>query len=82
VDAAEQHGYRAITRHQVAKYANCSPALVSKYYISMDLLRNAVMAHAVRAENLRILAQGLADGNPLAVGASKALKHAALTRLA
>jgi hypothetical protein len=55
--------------------------MVNKCFGTIDGLRRAVMAEAVRTEDLSVLAQGLACGSEEARKASKVLKHRALEYL-
>lgn len=57
---AETHGYHQMTREQVARAADVSPALVSHYLGTMVEMRRTVMRAACASRNLPIIAQGLA----------------------
>ena len=62
VQVATDKGYQSLTRDHVAEAAGVSPALVTRYYYHMDLLRAAVLDEAVRQSNVRLVAEGLACG--------------------
>ncbi len=78
VELARHTGYNHLTRATVAGVAGVSEALVSHYFGSMDELKAAVMAEAVKRGVVEIVAQGLAAGNPAARSASEGLKQAAI----
>ena len=80
--AAATHGYRVFTRQQVADLAGVATGSVNNAFGTMDGLRDAVMAAAVDRGLVAIVAQGLADRHPAAVGAPPDLKQQALAQLA
>jgi len=76
------HGIGAVTRRAVADRAQCSLALVSYHFGSMQGLIDAVVEQAVIREDLRVLAQGLSVKNPKALKASATLRNRAAKCLA
>lgn len=78
---AKQHGYTNVTREQIAQRAECASGLVSFYFGTMVDLKRAIMSEAIRTRELRIVAQGIADGHPKAKRAPEELRHAALKHL-
>lgn len=68
------HDYRSITREMVADAAQVSPTLVTRYFSSMALLQAEIMETAICKDIPRIIAQGLANGDSIAVTACQALK--------
>ena len=80
VRIAEESGYAHITQADVAEAAGVSPGLVTRYF-TMTVLRTRIMSEAVRLEILPIVAQGLADGHPLATTAPTKLKNRAARTL-
>lgn len=84
VRLSEQHGYQQITRDAVAVEADSGYGSVNTHFSSMPALRRAVIGHAVKTENLIILAQFLADPNPdpLIPPLPRLLKRATLAFLA
>lgn len=74
VGIAATIGYQRVTRGEVARAAGVSRSLVTKYFCSMPMLRVEIMRQAVRHENLQVIAQGLANGDPIAVTASADVK--------
>jgi AcrR family transcriptional regulator len=78
---AARDGYQNMTRQAVADQAGCSAALVSRYFGTMPQLRRSVMRAAVARGDKRVLAQGLAVGDPNAVKATGAAKRVALESL-
>jgi AcrR family transcriptional regulator len=79
---AEVYGYTNITRQMVADRLGLAPGLVSHYFGTMDDLRRDVMRHAIKRENLRVVAQGVIAGHPVAMRAPRDLKSRALAALA
>jgi len=75
-------GYMHVTREDIALAAGCSPALVSHHLGTMKQMRRAIMGEAIRTANLRIIAQGLAHGDPRALGADPDLRSAAAASIA
>lgn len=63
VDLAVREGYRALTRDRVAEEAGTSTGLVSRYFLHMDLLREAVLTAAVDQRHVRLVAEGMACGD-------------------
>lgn len=78
---ARHHGYANVTREAIAQRAECATGLVSHYFGTMVDLKRAIMSEAVRTRELRIIAQGIADGHPKAKRAPEELRHAALKHL-
>jgi AcrR family transcriptional regulator len=81
VAEAKRHGYMNVTRHMIAERAGCTPALVPYYFGTMNELRRAIMSEAIRTRELRIVAQGIADGHPKAKRVPLELRQAALSSL-
>lgn len=80
--AARPGGWSKLTRDAVAKEAGCAEGLVSKYFGTMIAFRRSIMLAAIRAENLAVIAQGLATGNECAQKVDESLKRKALETLA
>lgn len=59
LDLAAASHFQTVTRDAVAEAAECSPGLVSRYFQTMDGLRDAIVAAAVERRVLRVVAQGL-----------------------
>jgi len=79
---AVTHGYRSVTRDHIGQAIGVSPTLVSYVFKTMPNLRRDIMREAVRTENLRVLAQGLAMRDPHARKASPELRQRAAQTLA
>ena len=79
---AGQRGYRNFTRQQVAAEAGVSAGSVNNAFVTMEGLRDAVMAAAVARGVVAVVAQGLADRHPAAIAAPAAVKDLALACLA
>jgi AcrR family transcriptional regulator len=81
VKLARHKGYTNVTRDDVARGANCSAALVSRYFSTMTKLRHSVMRAAVHGAVYEVIAQGLACKDRQAMKAPAALKQQALATL-
>lgn len=81
VGLAEANSYHSFTRSQVAKRAGCAEGLVNYYYETMAQLRRAVMGEAIRTRSLKIIAQGIAVGDPRTKKIPEELRQAALASL-
>lgn len=79
--AAAEHGYRRMTRDDVAAQGGVSAGLVSRYFGTMAKLRRTVMREAVKRGVASIVAEGLAERDPQAHKATDELKAAALLTL-
>ena len=71
-------GYRNVTRHEIARRAKCSVSLISYHFKDCENLHSAIMTDAVRDQDLKILAQGIIAGDPIAVAAPRSLKSRAI----
>lgn len=60
VKVAAKVGLMSLTRDQVAAESGISAALVTRYFTSMEGLRDAIVQRAVDTANYRILAEALA----------------------
>lgn len=78
---AEREGYMTMTREQIAAEAQCSPGLVSLHLGTMPAMRRMVMRAAVRQRVLRVVAQGLAMRDPVALKADATVRGAAVAGL-
>lgn len=79
---ASRHGYRRITRAQIAAHARISPGLINHYFVTIEALQHAMMAAAVAGKLLDIVAQGLAAQDPIALTAPAELRASAAQKLA
>ena len=79
---AAQSGYARVTREALATAAGVSPALVSHHMGTMVELRRDIMREAIRVQNLRVIAQGLAARDAHARKAPPELQARALASLA
>lgn len=78
---ANKYDLSAVTRSRVAASAGVSDATVSNAFGGMDALLVAVMSEAVSRPLLKVLAQGLAMGDPIALAAPDDVKYAALANI-
>ena len=81
VKLAKKEGFRKLTRAGIAQTAKVSTGLVSRYFGSMDKMKDEVMKVAVRERILPIVADGLADRHKVAVRAPEDLKRQAAESL-
>lgn len=78
---ARRVGYQQITRAGLAAAAGVSPALISRDFGTMDELRRVIMKEAIRAGDLKIVAQGLAAKDRVATRAPVEIKKRAAETL-
>lgn len=81
VRLSEAESYLGLTRKQLAKAAGTSPPLITRYFSNMDKLREAIMVEAVRLPALPVVAQGLANGCPIAKAAPPHVRADALASI-
>lgn len=76
---AERVGYNKLNRLMIVAElgGNITDGLVSRYFGQRHSLRQAVLHAGIQRQNLTILAQGLAAGDPTARAAPKELRKAA-----
>lgn len=79
---AEKLGLANLRRIDVATAASVSEALVSARLGTMVNLRRDVMRHAIKTKNLRVLGEGVACRDPVALKAPPDLRQQALASLA
>lgn len=77
---AERVGYHKLSRLMIVKEMNneISDGLVSRYFGQRHSLRQAVLQAGIQRGNIAIVAQCLAQGDPLAKQIPKALRTQAL----
>lgn len=73
--------YSRITRDEIAKKAGIPPTLITYHLGTMTDVRRQIMREAVRAECLRVIAQGLAARDRHALKAPEDLRQRALQSL-
>lgn len=79
---ARKCGLAKLTRERIAIAAGVSPGLVSHSLGTMANVRRDVMRQAVVTEDLRVVAEGLATRNPIAMKAPEALRTRAAAAMA
>lgn len=79
---ARKCGLANLTRDRIAAAAGVSAGLVSHRLGTMVNIRRDVMRHAVAAKDLRVVAEGLATRNPIALKAPEELRAAAAASMA
>lgn len=77
IAAAVKHGWLNFTRQHVADGAGVSAALVHHYLGDMPAIRKVVMRAAVKRGLARVVAEGMAVRDPVAMKASDEVKEAA-----
>lgn len=78
---AERDGYRSLTRDGLAEQAGVANGKINYVFSTMMQLRHAVMCAAVAREIKPIIAQGLANADPIATDAPEWLKRESLELL-
>ena len=78
---AELNGYYNVTRAAVASVAHCDEGLVSHYFGTMKCFKRAIMRTAIKQRRAKIVAQGMAAGDPHALRAPEDLKAEARAAL-
>jgi len=81
VSLARTRGYPNVYKHDIARLLGCSEATVNYHWQLMTKLRTAVMVHAIKTEDLIIIAQGLINQHPLAVKVPRELKQRAVASI-
>lgn len=81
VAIAADKGYANVTRDDIAARIGVTGTAVQYHFSTMGQLRVAMMRHAVKTENLAVIAQGLAAKDVHAAKASAPLKKAAIKHL-
>ena len=79
--AGEPGGFSTLTREKVAREADCSEGLVSRYYGTMPQFKRKIMRKAIELRELGIIAEGIATGNTYALSAPEELRREALETL-
>jgi len=54
--------YKSVTREKIAKYAKCSPALITHYFGNMKGLQRELIRFALRYDNFKVIVQALTNG--------------------
>lgn len=70
-------GLHNVTRDGVAERARVSTALVNRYWGTIAVLKDKVIALAVEREHLGIVAQAILDKHPVALAAPRRLQERA-----
>lgn len=81
--ASNPGGWARLTREAIAREADCSDGLVSRYLGDMPEARKAVMKYAIKEEILEIIVQSVAahDGYAVKKWLPSALKQRAIASL-
>ena len=78
---AKRSGLAAVSGKKIANVLGVQRPTVMYHIIDMATLRQDVMQEAVRTEMLAVIAQGLAVGDAIALGASTDLRRRAAEML-
>lgn len=77
IELSKTHGYRNITREEVAKASRVSESLINTYFGTIEELRQCVIRQAVIEEIPIIIAQHLAVADDNSINISSHLKELA-----
>ena len=69
------NGLAAVERKAVCEQAKVGAGTVNYHFQTMKYLRDEVLKLAIRDKNVRLVAQGVLEGNPLALTAPRALRR-------
>lgn len=78
LDLSKVDGYHKIGREDIATAAGVSPALVSKYFGTLNQLRRSIIRAAIKQEIPEIIAQGIANRDDHVKNITDELKQKAL----
>lgn len=79
---ASEHGYKNVTRKMIAEDCDCTEGNVSRALgATMPQIKRDIMRHAVKNENLTVIAQGIVDKDTHALKAPKDVKERAINTL-
>lgn len=79
---AEEHGYQSVTRKMIAENCDCTEGNVSRALgATMPQIKRDIMRHAVKSENLAVIAQGIVNKDSHALKADIDLRTRALAAL-
>ena len=81
LDIAKTSGLAAVSGKKIAAALGIGRTGIMHHIISMHELRCAVMRRAIKTEELVIIAQGLAAGDPIAQEAPEGLRRRAADML-
>jgi len=81
LDIAKASGLAAVSGKKIAAALGIGRTGVMHHIVSMHSLRQAVMRRAIKTEELDIIAQGLATGDPIAQEAPEELRRRAVEML-
>lgn len=73
---AETKGYQSVTLQDVADRCNRTKAWVNRFLMAEDM-PTEIMRKACNVHNLRVIAQGLATGHPLALALPEEIRRKA-----
>ena len=79
---AVREGFESLTRDAVAAEAYVSKGAINHHFHTIEAVRNDVMEMALTNRDLKLIAQGIAARNGVALTAPKELQLEALTSLA
>ena len=78
---AEQDNYRRVPIRKICADHGKSHTLIFHYFGTATGFQDAVMNLAVSCKSITVVAQGLADRNPIAMAAPEELRRAAIDAL-
>lgn len=78
---SEEFGYCKATRGKIAKLCGLIPHNITYHFGSIDQFHDTIIREAISRSNYIVIAQGIAAGNPIALGANDELKRKALEKV-
>ena len=73
--AASVTPYYEIRRHDIASWANVAPSAINQCFGTMEGMRQAILAEAIKTENVNVLKYALTRNEPLIEKMPKLLKQ-------
>jgi AcrR family transcriptional regulator len=78
---SEEFGYSNATRQVIADRLGIRPSNVTYHFGNLEQIQDTIMREAISQSNYIVIAQGIAGGNPIALGANEELKLKALLKV-
>jgi len=75
MDVARENHYKMLTRRMIADELDVAPSLVTHYLGPISDIKDLVVNKAIQREDLKILAQAIADEHYLTLKVSKELRE-------
>ena len=78
---ANSKNYAQLTQSEIAREANISPGTIHYHFTDLQKFKEKLMEWAVETQQLTIIGQGLAIGDPIAKEAPESVRAAAAAQL-